>query len=62
MKRKRLFLFRGISPNDIGLIRAYTIDEACDIVCKYYGKPVTIKSVPREFTFFMPKISWWGEA
>ena len=54
MKRKRLFLFRAILSNDVGLIRAYTIEEACDIACEYFGRPVEIKSVPRDFTFFLP--------
>ena len=54
-KRKRLYMFRNLFTNDAGLIRAYSAEEACDIVVQHYGRTVELKPVPRNFIFFMPR-------
>ena len=54
-KRKRLYIFRALLTNEVGLVRAYCPDEAIDLVMQHYGQSIEMWPVPRNFSFFMPR-------
>lgn len=52
MKTKRLFFFKG--GGTVGLIKAYDIEEAYQIIRTRFSDPVEIRRVPSKFEVFMP--------
>ena len=55
-KRKRLFMFRTLRTNEVGLVRAYDIEEVIDLVMGFYEykEPFEVRTVPRSFKVHIP--------
>lgn len=55
-KRKRLFMFRTLRTNEIGLVRAYDIEEVINLVMSFYEykEPIEVRTVPRNFKVHIP--------
>lgn len=51
-KRKRLFMFRA--GEEIGMVRAFDILEALDVIRSFCSGPVDICRVPIKYTLFIP--------
>ena len=51
-KRKRLFMFRA--GKEVGMVRAYNVLEALNIVYIYFPGPAEIRPVPTKFSLFVP--------
>lgn len=54
MKPRKLFIFRTIKSGKCGLIRAYTLDEAIDLLMEHTGEDVELYRTPTSFTLFVP--------
>ena len=49
------FLFRVIGSSGIGLVRAQSSEDACQIICERCGKGFEMVPVPDDFTYFQAK-------
>lgn len=54
--RKRLFMFSVFSSGECGIVRAYSIEEAADMVLAFYDyqEAFEMRTVPREFKVHVP--------
>ena len=55
-KRKRLFMFRTLRTQKIGLVRAYNIEEVLNLVMDFYEpkEPIEVRTIPRNFNLHIP--------
>lgn len=55
-KRKRLFMFRTLHSKEIGIVRAYDIEEVNHLVMSFYEykEPIEVRAVPRGFKLHIP--------
>lgn len=49
------FLFRAIGSSEIGLVRAQSSEEACQLICERCDKGFEMVHVPDDFTYFQAK-------
>lgn len=54
MKPRKLFIFRTLKSNKCGLVRAYTLNEAIDLLTKHIKEDVEIYRSPASFNIFVP--------
>lgn len=57
-KRKRLFMFRTLRTNEVGLVRAYDVEEVINLIMGFYDykESFEVRTVPRSFKLHVP--SW----
>ena len=53
--RDETFLFRAIGSSEIGLVRAQSSEEACQLICERCGKGFEMVHVPDDFMYFQAK-------
>lgn len=55
-KRKPLFMFRTLRSQEVGLVRAYDVEEVLNLVHGFYEykEPFEVRTVPRGFKLHIP--------